>query len=75
MVSQFLTQLDLIVKVQEQVEMEVVEELLIKIQEEEMAMVISCAKAKAASEKVEATALAKKSESCRGSSEDSSSRW
>lgn len=53
---------DLIVKVQEQVEMEVVEELLIKIQEEETAMVISCAKAKAASDKVEATALAKKSE-------------
>lgn len=45
MVSQFLTQLDLIVKVQEQVEMEVVEELLIKMQEE-TAMVISCAKAK-----------------------------
>lgn len=42
--------------------MEIVEELLIKIQEEETAMVISCAKAKAASEKVEATALAKKSE-------------
>lgn len=35
---------------------------LIKIQEEKTAMVISCAKAKAASEKAEATALAKKAE-------------